>query len=232
MSNLYENAIKRVIAYRECMQLSQAQMAKKIGLTQSHYSKIEKGTKSITNDVLLRLHKIGLDMDYIVTGIESKGSRIENLLEKCSVDRKSNFIRIIILYMNMILKSENSETLDCKNELQILEYNIDKSNGRDVGTVWNAIRKAHGLTQKEMADILDINIKSYRKVEKGILMPNVEVLTNLYEKLGYYPTLIQEVGPNYLLMLNSVWNVLSDEDKTKIEELIRYSLDYINEKFD
>lgn len=230
MDKSYDEVVKRIVEYRKSKRLSQAEMAERLGLTQSHYSKIEKGVKSITNDVLIKMHRMGMNMDYIVTGIEAMDSRIDGLVEKCSTDRMLNFMNIILLYINMILKSKKSEGLNCKNEFQILEYNIHKKNGQDVGTVWSSIRKAQRLTQAEMADILDINIKSYRKIEKGISMPTAEILTNLYKNLGYYPTLIQDVDTNYSLMINGVWNKLSPDDKKKLEDIVGYSLKFINEK--
>lgn len=231
MDNSYEEVVRRIAEYRKSRKLTQSEMAAKLGLTQGHYSKIEKGEKSITNDVLLRMHKIGMDMDYIVTGIKGGDGGIDDLVENCSPERKLNFINIIILYINMILESESNQGLSCKKEFQIMEYNIHKNNGQDVGTVWNAIRRAQGLTQIEMASILDINIKSYRKIEKGISMPTAEELTNLYEKLGYYPTLIQDTDTNYYLLINGVWSRLSSDAKMKLKELMGYSLNYINEKF-
>lgn len=231
MDDSYEEVVSRIEEYRKSNKFSQAEMAEKLGLTQSHYSKIEKGTKSITNDVLLKMHKIGMDMDYIITGMKKETSEIDVMVDGCQTDRKLNFFNIVILYINMILKSKNKKELNCKNEFQIMEYNIRKSNGAEVGTVWTSIRNARGITQKKMASILEIDVKTYRNIEKGISMPTAEVLMKLYKKLGYYPTLMQDTDTNYLLVINGVWNGLEDDEKLKVEEIIGYSLNYINEKF-
>lgn len=89
-------------------------------------------------------------------------------------------------------------------------------------------QKMHGFTQNKMAEILDVDIKTYRKIEKGTGMPTLEVFTNLYNKLGYYPTLVEDFDSNYLLMINNVWKELSMEKKTRLSNIADKNLKDIN----
>lgn len=232
MQGTYSKVLKRLIAYRRRVKKSQVQMSEEIGLTQSHYSKIERGAKTITNDVLLKLHEMGVDIDHLITGVDSKGTILNELLEQCPPENRVDFMNIVISYINMMM-SNNENNLYCKNELELLKFNLDKKNdkknSKNVETVWKCIRKTHNLTQEKMADILDVNIKSYRAIEKGNSMPNVMILTNLYDKLGYFPTLVEDLDSNYLLMANRLWKLLSGKERATLEKIIKYNLDYIIE---
>ncbi len=229
MENSYAIVVKRLIKYRIEKGYSQEEMAQMLGLTQSHYSKIELLKKVITNDTLLKMHEIGMDIDYLVTGKETKHTELDNLLDKCPLSRKSIFMNIVISYMNVLLKKSGCKLLFCERELEILKFHVDKDNGQNCGTVWKHIRKLHNISQAEMTRFLDIDFKTYRKIEKGTTMPNVQILTNLYNELGYYPTLVENIESNYLFTLNHVWIELSKESQRKVEDIVEYNLDYMND---
>lgn len=230
MENSYTMVIQRLIEYRIAKGYSQDEMAELLGLTQSHYCKIELGKKVITNETLLKKYEIGMDIDYLITGQETKYSSLDNIVEKCPLGKRTFFMNIIISYINVWLKNNGESLLFCQKELEILKFRIDKENGQNNGTVWECIRKINNISQEKMTDILDVDRKTYRKIEKGTSMPNVELLTNLYNALGYYPSLITDIETNYLYTVNRVWEKLPKESQDKVEDIIVYNLDYMNEK--
>lgn len=225
----YQEVLNRLEGYRTAWNITKAEMARKLSIDRSLYSRIEKGTKSITNDVLLKMYEIGIDIDYLVTGIKSEDTKLNLLLKQCRMERRSNFINIMVSYMNALLENDTSKRLYCRKELEILKYNIDKKNGERAGTVWLCIREIHDFTQAQLRDVLDINIKTYRKMEKGEIMPTLEVLVNLYLELGYYPSLVQEIDSDYLLMINNAWKALSEENKETMEKIAEKTLKDLNE---
>ena len=88
--------------------------------------------------------------------------------------------------------------------------------------VWAAdIRKAEDYSQEEMARIFDINIKRYRKIEKGETMPDAEILQTLYEKMQYSPLLVMDQKRFYLDELNRVWAALPAEWRQETEAFVR-----------
>lgn len=55
----------------------------------------------------------------------------------------------------------------------------------------NRIRKEKGITAQQMADYLNINIRSYRAYESADRMPNLEILVRIAD--------ILDVSTDYLL---------------------------------
>ena len=87
-------------------------------------------------------------------------------------------------------------------------------------TVWENIRRVERRSQEEMAGIFDINIKRYRKIEKGYSMPDAEILQTLYEKMQYSPLLVLDQKKYYLDELNRVWALLQPEWRRETERLV------------
>lgn len=79
-----------------------------------------------------------------------------------------------------------------------------------------------------MSRELEIDIKTYRDIEKGKSRPNVEILSLVYDKFGYPPSLILDVeDKNYLFIINEVWLRLSESLQNIIERELRGLLEFI-----
>lgn len=233
MQNSYTNVLKRLIAYRKSIRLSQSSMAESMGLSQSYYSKIERGVSYITNELFVKMYTMGMDIDYFITGVKSEKTYLNELWEECPVKRQTEFMGIIASYINMaFMNCKEKMSVDCYNELEVLKYTMDKLYNRQVDTIWKHIRRAHNLTQEKMAGMLELGIKNYRDIEKEKVMPNVETLVRVYEELGYFPTLILQVDTNYLLWINKMWRELPEYEKELIMHILKYNLEYIKENLD
>lgn len=224
----YKEILERLKSYRESLEISKAEMARRLGIDRSLYSRIEKGTKAITSEILIRMYELGIDVDYLVTGIKSEHTKLNTLLEQCEDARKSNFVNIMVSYMNAMFNNDADKKIFCRKELEILNFNMNKKNGEQEGTIWLCIREIHGFTQEQLRKILDINIKTYRKMEKGETTPTLEMLMNLYLELGYYPSLVQEIDSNYLLMVNNAWVELSEENQATMGNIAMKTLKNLN----
>lgn len=85
------------------------------------------------------------------------------------------------------------------------------------------VRKAEGLTQQEMGDILGVNQSMVAKVEKGTLELSGNMMVKLYQNLG--------VSPLYLLTGQDKVKTVPDSTNvvTYISQL-RYELDMLKIK--
>lgn len=78
------------------------------------------------------------------------------------------------------------------------------------------IREKNGYTQEEFAELLELSLSGYKKIECGIANITVSKLLILKDKLG--------ISADYILFgesakMNSVWNdvlVMEDSDKWKM----------------
>ena len=53
-----------------------------------------------------------------------------------------------------------------------------------IGTILNQTRKAQGITAQQMADCLDLGLRSYRNYESNHRQPSLQMLVKIADKLG------------------------------------------------
>lgn len=232
MSPSYDAFIKRLIAYRKANGLSQEEMGKRSRLTQSHYNKIENMSKIMSYNSLAVLNKTSISADFLVTGIEQKHTPLNDLLTECTEDDRADFMYMTIICMQLVLKYHGTEHEKYKEistkEIEILRADMEES-GLEDHSVWKCIRKINSMTQEQMSKELDIDIKTYRDIEKGKSKPNVEILALIYDKFGYPPSLILDVeNKNYLFVINEIWLKLSEDLQNKLEKELKGMLDFIH----
>ena len=230
MNEAYSKVLKRLWEYRKKMNLSQREISETIGLTQSHFSKIERYEKILSLDSLIKLNENGVDMDFLITGIETDKSILDDLFKKCPDSHKEEFLNVMFLYVNSALISLGDEKiLDYEKELTILRFNFSQRIHYNNKTVWHCLRQLSGVTQEKFANELNIGLKYYREIEKLQSSPNVETLVLLYEKYGYYPSLVSTEKANYLLTLNKIWPSLSTELQTGIQTMLEANLKFFTD---
>lgn len=229
MSACYNEFIKRLIAYRKENGLSQEEMGKLSNLTQSHYYKIENMNNIMSYNSLVVLNQKGVSADFLITGIEQKHTVLNDILMQCNELNRANFLLMIVVCIEIGLVNNELTEGECieigRNEIEILRSEMEHKNHEGI---WRCIRRLNDLTQEKMAKLLDIDIKTYRDIEKGKTKPNVEILASVYEKLGYPPSIILDIGEkNYLFLINEVWIKMPKELQDKIENEIKGILGFI-----
>ena len=231
MSASYDAFIKRLIAYRKANGLSQEEMGKRSNLTQSHYNKIENMNKIMSYNSLVILDKKSVSADFLVTGIELKHTVLNDMLLKCNETDRADFMYMVVICMEMALKYHSTENEDYREistkEIEVLRYDMENKDAEN-HSVWKCIRKINNMTQEQMSKELDIDIKTYREIEKGKSKPNVEILALLYDKFGYPPSLILDVkNKNYLFVINEIWLRLPKNLQSKIEKVLMIFCDFV-----
>ena len=83
------------------------------------------------------------------------------------------------------------------------------------------VRKKFHLSQVAMADELGVGIKKYRKLEKELIYPDAELLFVLWQKSGCPPVLFLDICDRELYIIELFCNMLSGEQKMRIETIIR-----------
>ena len=229
MSASYDKFIKRLIAYRKANGLSQEEMGRRSNLTQSHYNKIENMSKIMSYNSLAVLDKTCVSADFLVTGIEQKHTVLNDLLKQCSEADKADFMYMAVICMELGLRYQGVENESYREistgEIRLLRSDMEN---RESYSVWKCIRDINNLTQEQMSRELEIDIKTYRDIEKGKSRPNVEILSLVYDKFGYPPSLILDVeDKNYLFIINEVWLRLSESLQNIIERELRGLLEFI-----
>ena len=226
----YAELLDRIIEYRNINNISQKQMGQLMGLTQSHYNKVERGKKLVSYSALLMMQKNKFDIDYIVTGVRYEESILNNFIEKCSPDRKADMLAHIIWVIKQGVRINNTKMPEKKvNYNHVMAFlQLRSNNMANEETVWRSVRKLDGKTQYEMADELNVGIKKYRNIENGVIEPDAQILSELYDKLGYFPSILMPELTVNLSYLNDIWNSFDDELKGELVKHLRDGYDLVN----
>jgi len=215
----YLEVPERLKEYRLLSKLSQEQASQMFAVTQSHYSKLEKGTKIISYESLKAYERQGGDIDYLITGKSRYVGIVEEYAAKCTTALgRIEMVKSMlwVLKLGLIL---------CKKDTTVLEERwkyiqiMDTQNGT---SIWERIRKTERVSQENMAEKLDINIKRYRKIEKLEVTPDAEILHSLYAVFGYLPQIIMDENSFCMSEINKIW----DEFPVDIQIMLKRSLDY------
>ena len=185
MDMAYEDVLERLREERLIHRLSQEDLSRQLKITQGHYSKAEHAIKRFTYYEVKSLADSELDLYYIYTGRRIE-HRHEEILKNCSY-------RELLCYLHILLSlvccryGEQRQEIEAKRYRQLsrLKYITGAEDGQE--SIFMLVRKYERQTQFEMADRLGIDIKRYRKVEKGTCLPDSELLFNLYSLFDISP---------------------------------------------
>lgn len=229
MNPLYEAALQRLEQYRVSNCLSQADMGKLMGVTQSHYSKLKQGKKVISGASLVSLSKQNIDIDYFITGEETYETELNWYVNEYS-EYTSELLPMLAWAVNrgisMMDKSGEWSRVDYQKEIDLFHLKEWSSQAQE--RVWYGIRQVNHLTQVEMSEALNINIKKYREIEKIGRIPDAEVLSNLYDKTGIVPSFLFSEKLNNLNVLNQTWIKFTPKVKKRLLRLLDVAVELFN----
>lgn len=228
MLNSYSTISERLIAYRKQLALTQMQMAEKLGVTQSHYSKLEAGRTTISFHNLKCFERSGEDVYYLITGQHTVRGKIEEYMDHCQTLYGKRKLFEVLLWAAELGAGMSGSGLQI-SECTVKSARLVQSYSEKL-TVWENIRKVEAISQMKMAELFDINIKRYRKIEKGLSEADAEILQALYEKMSYSPLLILDRDLYYIDEMNRLWEqfpqaVLAQIDPL-IDAILRIIIDY------
>ena len=215
----YLEVPERMKENRILSKMSQEEASKLFAVTQSHYSKLEKGTKIISYESLKAFEEHGGDVDYLITGKHRYLGIVDEYVNRCStvlgrVETVNFMLRVVKLGL-ILCEKEPSALADSWKYIQLMDAQTQDS-------IWERIRKVEGISQESMAEKLDINIKRYRKIEKLIVEPDAEILHSLYCTFGYSPQVIMDAHAFCMGEINKIW----DEFPKEIQMMLKRYLDY------
>lgn len=186
----YSEVVERLQLYRRAQRKTQRQMSAELGVTQSHYAKLESGANVISYDCLKTFESNGGDLNYLITGKCSESGILDDYMIQCTTRKgKLQMQRLIVWAINvgLALEQGREESLPgtVYRNLRLAQMEMDMP-----WSVWKSIRKLDEITQFQMAEILGINIKRYVRLENEIIGPDAEILYRLYSGLSYTPCVV------------------------------------------
>lgn len=212
----YMQVINRLVEYRNQEGLLQSEMGEKFGVTQSHYCKLESGLSVISRKSLKCFAEAGGDALWLLTGKKSSSGVLDNYFLECTFENERLRMTQALLWGTEqgLRISKMEMEISVQKSYSLLSYDTLKN-----GLVWKKIRELEGLTQIQMARILEIDIKRYRKIEKEEIEEDAAILCTLYSKLCYSPLIIMDKTQFCLMQLNAIWEKF---DRNLLRKLLEY----------
>lgn len=182
MTMVYKDILKRLKEERTRLGLSQEELSRSLYMTQSHYSKVELGTRYLGFHELKALCDSGLDVNYIYTNRKPSG-KYGDLLSGMSYYQLYCVMNLIVFYESAIQDHPSSR-------IPGIIRNISPDRKSPSENIFYLLRQSKKISQIKMAEILGMDVKKYRALETNRSLPDSEILFRMYEIFDVPPTVI------------------------------------------
>lgn len=220
----YNGVLKRLVAYRKRLGMTQEQIAGKINISQEQYSYLENGITKITDRDLKGLFELGWNIDYIITGTEAcdSESKLEGVFNGFCNEEGKDFTMKLCAEL-MIEKAKRCRLTEIEDGIgEALVLLQDMVEAWQHFSMCRHVRKQLRISQLIMAEKLGVGIKKYREIEREIRYPDAEMLLSFYDMSGYPPVLFLELRDRRMLVLEWVWNAFAEKEREELLEFIGY----------
>lgn len=214
----YKAFCKRVSIYRKLLGYDQGLMAEKLGMTKPEYSNRESGRSMMSGDDLKRFHNAGADIDKLLVNVERKDSKhiISDYVAGFERDSQKEYVRgVISEYVIYLCEQRTDGTNDELDKYIRLLKSIEKDSTSD--SMLKCIRDANDIKDQQItSDSLGISRFKYSKIENNKEYPDAMVLIRLYDIYGYLPSMYLDVYDTQLIVLDYIYDSLSESEQAKI----------------
>lgn len=216
----YEEVLLRLSEERTRQNISQANLCGKIGITQSHYSKVEHGLNYFSYEQLKILNTMDMDLHFIFTGNRSRLSdypRLQALISPADYCFVGQFFYVQVERI-CDLQAANETYKELSRQIKVMRYilNSGKQN------FWRLLRYYYECSQETLAGQLDVDYKKYSGLETGKRYPNSEMVYLLYKNFCIPPQFVLGDDRGIMRALCDVMEKLSEEERNKIINMFEF----------
>mgnify|MGYP003496293445 FL=1 len=217
MSATYNEVLKRLIEERKRLGLSQKEMAQLVHITQSNYSKVEKGLHRLSYEELKYLSKAKVDIFYIFTGYRCVGKYVEYFQQYTYAEL---CCYLGIMYSLIVLNDCKSNTTQWKDIAKRVKYVPLVLDCKKSSNIFLVIRHMTDSRQKPMAEKLGVDIKKFRELEKDRCMPDSEIIWKLYNLFLISPAVVLKDKNSIINEISSLLET-AEENGVEIIDIIK-----------
>lgn len=237
MENDYREFSLRLKEERTRCGLTQQQLCGCTEMQQSAFSRVETGLLRLTYPKLKKICSSGVDIFYVFTGYKP-ADRLD-FLEPSAASPETLLHLLGIVYIHACAVQTRCRTFPGVSSHTCLEGPREASFGQvqkqlahlqylsgDARTNRNILyrlRNHHGYTQRKMADLLGMDIKTLRSLEKGRRLPDSELIWEMYHLFHVSPALILNDPRGLRSELNYVLGLLTDNDRDGMLQILESS---------
>ena len=190
MGDDYGKALDRLEDERMEYKITQGNMGKMLKMTQSHYYKAANGMKRFGFYELQAMCDSELDVYHIFTG---KRSRRKDYFDVLFWEAHYEALLACLRYIHMVAGVNKKAGPDAGEWERIFEdthyveyalYIVAKEQN-----IFRSVRTYKGIKQMDMADELAMDVKKLRALESNHILPDSELIFNMYSIYGVSPAL-------------------------------------------
>lgn len=186
----YLSVIRRLREERLAHEMSQEELGNWLRISQGHYSKAEHAVKRLTYYEVKALTETDLDLYYIYTGRRMSG-RYNDFFKDCSYRQLLCYLNMTASLFACVFEEQNMDlNQEFYRQLRCIRH-ITRAEGVNGETIFYMIRKLEKETQFRTSDRLGMDMKKFRDLEKGNILPDSELIWKLYD--------MYKVPPAYVL---------------------------------
>ena len=182
MCTKYQDFLDKLKEERISRKWTQLQMGQKLRMTQSHYSKAEMGSRRFTYYEMKCLCETDLDIYYIFTGYRCR-TEYREFFKTCTYEELKCYLGMLGPVVEHLYRNRSLDIKwDVYKKIEMIHYSLTPC--KDDKTIFYSFRRGMDYSQKEMADILDIDVKKLRSMENGSALPDSEIIWKVSEEIG------------------------------------------------
>lgn len=233
-ADCYESLLYRMREARVACGLTQAATARLLGMTQGNYSNMESGICRLSCVILRRLYRAGWDVDYIITGIGRND--LEMLFDSQSLSAVPDRLLYYIWWILMCsMTGDESGEADqvMSSEMRLLHRLLYRQNSvhgmaeKEFSikrvSLLQTQRQLMGISQCDMAEMLGVGVKLYRKYERETAYPDAQLLQKLYQITKCRATLFMGMGHEAWRIAGHVWSEMPSGKRERILEAVNHN---------
>lgn len=212
----YNDVLDRLKEVRERHMYSQEAISRILDMTQSHYSKAERGDTYFTYEQMQRMNDAGLDVHYIISGKPISVLENQTVLAEVRASDYYFFGQFFFVLVEQLLNhNKNASYQEIFDQSAVMRYIL--TNGEK--NIWKLIRYHYDYSQVVIAQELGLNLRKYGRLENGERLPDSEILFLVYARFRIPPQLLLEDNRGIMNAIGEVMEVLHEIDRTKIIKL-------------
>jgi len=219
MNIKYEHMLHRLEEERIKSLITQSEISRKLGMLQSHYCKAENGHNFFGFNELCKMCNMSLNVYYIFTG-RYCDKDYDYLLSAATFDK----LLLCLKYINMIAQQNKDNIYWAKiySHTRYIEF-AERTVGAEKN-IFKATRINLGKKQIEMAKKLGVDVKKLRALEVNDLLPNSELIFEMYKLFGISPSLFLRNKKCLQDEISCLIDMGDKEIRKKIISIIEFTL--------
>lgn len=188
MCACYGDVLIRLKAERKRLSWSQDDISRYVHINQGNYCKIENGKRRFSYYEIKELCKSDMDVNYIFSGRRSNYYYRE-FLRTCNYREALALFSVIASVITYYWGVEGTDFW--KSIYQEVKFmHLIDIDCIDQQNIFLLVRQDLRYLQPQMAELLEVDIKKLRDLEKGKCLPDSELLWFMYDRFHIPPAVI------------------------------------------